>query len=131
VSRRIDAYKTLEAAWNAGVRYYDVSPWYGPEGRYNVLPTGICGLPSTGCPSSAWLLLLLCITTSGIIGVLKKRVRPPERPATIRRNCKRAPVQRGWVRQAVGAEMRKAPQSGECRLQSYRKAMFVRASAGT
>jgi D-threo-aldose 1-dehydrogenase len=21
-----DAYKTLEAAWNAGVRYYDVSP---------------------------------------------------------------------------------------------------------
>src|SRR3954466_14813653 len=24
-----DACKTLEAAWNAGVRYYDVSPWYG------------------------------------------------------------------------------------------------------
>ena len=24
-----DAYKTLEAAWNAGVRYYVVSPWYG------------------------------------------------------------------------------------------------------
>src|SRR5882672_9859119 len=24
-----DAYKTLKAAWNAGVRYYDVSPWYG------------------------------------------------------------------------------------------------------
>src|SRR3977135_2051573 len=24
-----DAYKTLEAAWNAGVRYYDVAPWYG------------------------------------------------------------------------------------------------------
>ena len=24
-----DAYQTLEAAWNAGVRYYDVSPWYG------------------------------------------------------------------------------------------------------
>ena len=24
-----DAYETLEAAWNAGVRYYDVSPWYG------------------------------------------------------------------------------------------------------
>ena len=24
-----DAHKTLEAAWNAGVRYYDVSPWYG------------------------------------------------------------------------------------------------------
>ena len=23
------AYKTLEAAWSAGVRYYDVSPWYG------------------------------------------------------------------------------------------------------
>jgi D-threo-aldose 1-dehydrogenase len=24
-----DAYATLEAAWNAGVRYYDVAPWYG------------------------------------------------------------------------------------------------------
>jgi D-threo-aldose 1-dehydrogenase len=24
-----DAYATLEAAWNAGVRYYDTSPWYG------------------------------------------------------------------------------------------------------
>jgi D-threo-aldose 1-dehydrogenase len=24
-----DAYKTLEASWAAGVRYYDVSPWYG------------------------------------------------------------------------------------------------------
>ncbi len=24
-----DAYQTLEAAWNAGVRYYDVAPWYG------------------------------------------------------------------------------------------------------
>jgi D-threo-aldose 1-dehydrogenase len=24
-----DAYATLEAAWTAGVRYYDVSPWYG------------------------------------------------------------------------------------------------------
>ena len=24
-----DAHKTLEAAWNAGVRYYDVAPWYG------------------------------------------------------------------------------------------------------
>ena len=23
------AYNTLEAAWSAGVRYYDVSPWYG------------------------------------------------------------------------------------------------------
>src|SRR3984893_2529846 len=23
------AYQTLEAAWNAGVRYYDVAPWYG------------------------------------------------------------------------------------------------------
>jgi len=22
-----DAYKTLDAAWSAGVRYYDVSPW--------------------------------------------------------------------------------------------------------
>src|SRR6476620_6748624 len=32
-----DAYKTLEAAWNAGARYYDVSPWYGlglAERRY-------------------------------------------------------------------------------------------------
>jgi D-threo-aldose 1-dehydrogenase len=32
-----DAYKTLEGAWNAGVRYYDVSPWYGlglAERRY-------------------------------------------------------------------------------------------------
>src|SRR3977135_712170 len=24
-----DAYKTLDAAWSAGVRSYDVSPWYG------------------------------------------------------------------------------------------------------
>ena len=24
-----DAYATLETAWNAGVRYYDVAPWYG------------------------------------------------------------------------------------------------------
>src|SRR6266536_5027502 len=24
-----EAQQTLEAAWNAGVRYYDVSPWYG------------------------------------------------------------------------------------------------------
>src|SRR6476620_63438 len=24
-----DAYRTLDAAWNAGVRYYDVSPWCG------------------------------------------------------------------------------------------------------
>jgi len=24
-----DAYNTLEAAWNASVRYYDVAPWYG------------------------------------------------------------------------------------------------------
>jgi D-threo-aldose 1-dehydrogenase len=23
------AYATLEAAWSAGVRYYDTSPWYG------------------------------------------------------------------------------------------------------
>jgi D-threo-aldose 1-dehydrogenase len=32
-----DAYYTLEAAWNAGVRYYDVAPWYGlglAERRY-------------------------------------------------------------------------------------------------
>jgi D-threo-aldose 1-dehydrogenase len=24
-----DAYDTIKAAWNAGVRYYDTSPWYG------------------------------------------------------------------------------------------------------
>ena len=24
-----DAYATIEAAWDAGVRYYDTSPWYG------------------------------------------------------------------------------------------------------
>lgn len=24
-----DAYETLEAAWNAGVRYFDTAPWYG------------------------------------------------------------------------------------------------------
>lgn len=24
-----DANRTLEAAWSAGVRYYDVAPWYG------------------------------------------------------------------------------------------------------
>ena len=24
-----EAQQTLETAWNAGVRYYDVSPWYG------------------------------------------------------------------------------------------------------
>jgi len=24
-----DAYETLHAAWSAGVRYYDVAPWYG------------------------------------------------------------------------------------------------------
>ena len=24
-----EAYATIEAAWNAGVRYYDVAPWYG------------------------------------------------------------------------------------------------------
>ena len=32
-----DAYYTLEAAWNAGVRHYDVAPWYGlglAERRY-------------------------------------------------------------------------------------------------
>lgn len=32
-----DAYQTLEGAWNAGVRYYDVAPWYGlglAERRY-------------------------------------------------------------------------------------------------
>ncbi len=32
-----DAYHTLEAAWNAGVRYYDVAPWYG-LGLLSVLP---------------------------------------------------------------------------------------------
>jgi D-threo-aldose 1-dehydrogenase len=32
-----DAYAAIEAAWNAGVRYYDMAPWYGPglaERRY-------------------------------------------------------------------------------------------------
>jgi D-threo-aldose 1-dehydrogenase len=32
-----DAYSTIEAAWNAGVRYYDMAPWYGlglAERRY-------------------------------------------------------------------------------------------------
>ncbi|HEY1987595.1 MAG TPA: aldo/keto reductase [Terracidiphilus sp.] len=32
-----DAYGTIEAAWNAGVRYYDMAPWYGlglAERRY-------------------------------------------------------------------------------------------------
>lgn len=32
-----DAYATIEAAWNAGVRYYDMAPWYGlglTERRY-------------------------------------------------------------------------------------------------
>jgi D-threo-aldose 1-dehydrogenase len=34
-----DAMKTLEASWNAGVRYFDVSPWYGlglAERRYGM-----------------------------------------------------------------------------------------------
>ena len=34
-----DAIKTLEASWNAGVRYFDVSPWYGlglAERRYGM-----------------------------------------------------------------------------------------------
>src|SRR5205807_7690145 len=32
-----EAYATIEAAWNAGVRYYDMAPWYGlglTERRY-------------------------------------------------------------------------------------------------
>jgi D-threo-aldose 1-dehydrogenase len=32
-----DAYAAIEAAWNAGVRYYDMAPWYGlglAERRY-------------------------------------------------------------------------------------------------
>jgi D-threo-aldose 1-dehydrogenase len=32
-----DAYDTIEAAWNAGIRYYDMAPWYGlglAERRY-------------------------------------------------------------------------------------------------
>src|SRR5260370_38482797 len=32
-----DAYAILQAAWSAGIRYYDVSPWYGlglAEDRY-------------------------------------------------------------------------------------------------
>jgi D-threo-aldose 1-dehydrogenase len=34
-----DAYAILEAAWSAGIRYYDVSPWYGlglAERRYGI-----------------------------------------------------------------------------------------------
>jgi D-threo-aldose 1-dehydrogenase len=34
-----DAMKTLEASWNAGIRYFDVSPWYGlglAERRYGM-----------------------------------------------------------------------------------------------
>ena len=34
-----DAHRTLEAAWSAGVRYFDVSPWYGlglAERRYGM-----------------------------------------------------------------------------------------------
>jgi D-threo-aldose 1-dehydrogenase len=34
-----DAMKTLEASWNAGVRYFDVAPWYGlglAERRYGM-----------------------------------------------------------------------------------------------
>jgi D-threo-aldose 1-dehydrogenase len=36
-----DAYAILEAAWSAGIRYYDVSPWYGlglAERRYGNEP---------------------------------------------------------------------------------------------
>jgi D-threo-aldose 1-dehydrogenase len=32
-----DAYATIEASWNAGIRYYDMAPWYGlglAERRY-------------------------------------------------------------------------------------------------
>jgi D-threo-aldose 1-dehydrogenase len=36
-----DAYKTLDAAWSAGVRYYDVSPWYG------------LGLAERRCPTAS------------------------------------------------------------------------------
>src|SRR5260370_38345477 len=35
-----DAYATLEAAWSAGIRYYEVSPWVGlglTRGRYGTL----------------------------------------------------------------------------------------------
>jgi hypothetical protein len=45
-----DAYATLEAAWAASVRYYDVAPWYGPglaERRAgNFLHTGCCSQES-------------------------------------------------------------------------------------
>ena len=44
------AHKTLEAAWNAGVRYYDVSPWYGlglGERRYE-FATLFSGANKTG-----------------------------------------------------------------------------------
>jgi hypothetical protein len=50
------AYATLEAAWSAGVRYYDTSPWYGLglcERRFgNFLqhqgPEGVCHLVQSG-----------------------------------------------------------------------------------
>jgi Aldo/keto reductase family len=51
-----DAYKTLEAAWNAGVRYYDVSPWYGlglAERRYSFKE------PRRACVSMGITLCLL------------------------------------------------------------------------
>lgn len=45
-----DAYATLEAAWAAGVRYYDVAPWYGlglAERRVgNFLHIGFCSQES-------------------------------------------------------------------------------------
>jgi Aldo/keto reductase family len=45
-----DAYADLEAAWAAGVRYYDVAPWYGlglAERRVdNFLHTGFCSQES-------------------------------------------------------------------------------------
>lgn len=45
-----DAYATLEAAWAAGVRYYDVAPWYNlglAEKRVgNFLHTGLCSQES-------------------------------------------------------------------------------------
>jgi aryl-alcohol dehydrogenase-like predicted oxidoreductase len=55
-----DAMKTLEASWTAGIRYFDVSPWYGlglAERRYGTFlhnqdrkaPIGFQTAPQTYC----------------------------------------------------------------------------------
>src|SRR6267142_1543203 len=40
-----EAYKTLDAAWSAGVRYYDVSPWYRVPPRIAMLDDRPCERP--------------------------------------------------------------------------------------